>query len=488
LGQQVTGSAPQRLPLCVDLDGTLIHTDLLIESFARMMRQKPWLVFLVPFWLFQGKAALKHKLALRVSMDMVSLPYNVAFLEWLRAEKAAGRELVLVTAADRILAQQVADHLGLFDSVLASDGITNLKGETKFKTLSDQFRTEFEYAGNSTSDLAIWRHCRSAIAVNAPKNLEARIRKAVPEVVSFAPASRRFRAYVAALRPHQWVKNALVFIPLITAHRLFHGADFLRALLGAVCFSLCSSSQYILNDLADLEADRRHPSKRRRPFASGAIPLAHGFVMSPILLAASLFAAAWLSPLLLTLLILYFCISLTYSLYLKRLVLVDVFVLSGLYTSRVVAGHVATGIRFSPWLLSFSLLVFLSLALAKRYSELLHVASSGAIEGRGYRATDLAPVNTFGICSAFLSAIVFMLYIQSSTAVQLYHQPEFLWLLAPLALYWFSRFWLACSRGYLIEDPVIYVMKDKVTYMVGAVAALILFAATRQWSGDLFAR
>jgi 4-hydroxybenzoate polyprenyltransferase len=472
------------VPLCIDLDGTLIKTDLLFESLARLVKQKPWLLLLLPFWGLKGRAALKRSIARRISIDVASLPYNSRFVEWLRREKAAGRKLLLVTAADESLASQVAGHLGLFDGVIASNGRLNVKGKQKLETLQRQLSGQFEYAGNSWADLEIWRHCGSAITVGASPSLLRRVKKDVPRATAFDGRSGSLKHYVAALRVHQWAKNVLVFVPLITSHQFLHPTLLLRSALSFILFSGCSSAQYILNDLVDLENDRRHDTKRRRAFASGDLPLAAGFVLAPVLLAGSLAAAMLLSKLVAAALAAYFILAFWYSLKLKNIVLLDTFVLSGLYTLRIIVGHLVTGVAFSVWLLSFAFFLFLSLAFSKRWAELNNVQrTNGNLAGRGYRVGDMGQVNVFGVCSAFLSAVIFILYLQSDKVRELYREPELLWSLSPVFLYWISRLWIRSSRGEVTEDPVLFVLKDPVTYVVAAVSGLIMLAATAAWPG-----
>jgi len=418
--------------LCVDLDGTLLRTNLLFESLARLLRQKPWLLLVVPFWRLQGSAALQRHLARNVSLDAATLPYNAAYLEWLRKQKSLGRPLVLVTAADLTLARQVSAALGIFDDVQPTGGRT-LDG-----------------------------------------------------AAAFATPGASLRDCIAALRVHQWAKNILGFAPLITSHEIFHLALVWRCTLAMGLFSLCSSAQYILNDLVDLESDRRHATKRMRPFAAGTLPLWAGFVFAPWLLAASLAGALALSaPFALTLAV-YTVAALSYSLHFKKSVLVDVFVLSGLLLLRVIAGQLVTGVVYSVWLLSFGFFLLLSLAFAKRCIELSNSrGGEESLSGRGYQVADLAQVNAFGVCSGFLAAVVFMLYLQSERVRELYRSPDFLWLLSPLFLYWITRVWILSSRGRIHEDPVMFVLKDRPTWWVACLAALIMaLAGAKSWSGN----
>ena len=480
-------SQSSSVPLCIDLDGTLIRTDLLYESLARLLRQKPWLLVMVPLWCLHGRAALKRKIAQHISIDVTCLPYNRALLDWLREQKAAHRRLLLATAAEESLAKRIADYLGLFDGVVASDGLTNLKGKHKLRALRKEAGLAFDYAGNSRADLEIWQHCKNAITVGVSASLLKRVRESVRNVAIFDARFRDRGSYAAAFRLHQWAKNVLIYIPLITAHQILDPILLVKSSISVLLFSLCSSAQYILNDLIDLEGDRRHPKKRTRPFASGSIPLQAGFIMAPVLLVISVSGALLLSKWFALLLISYFVLSFFYSLYLKRIVLLDAFLLSGLYMTRIIAGHLVTGIPFSIWLLSFAFFLFLSLAFGKRWVELDNLQRANRVMvGRGYEVGDITQINLFGVCSAFLSVVIFILYLQSDKVKEMYRQPELLWLLSPLFLYWISRIWILSSRGKIDEDPVIFVLKDPVTYVVGMVSGLIMFAATADWSGMLW--
>jgi 4-hydroxybenzoate polyprenyltransferase len=284
---------------------------------------------------------------------------------------------------------------------------------------------------------------------------------------------------MAALRVHQWAKNVLVFVPLVTGHQL-HPKLLLECLISFFLFSFCSSAQYILNDLMDLEADRHHATKRHRPFASGDLSIISGLIVAPLLLCASLGIALLLNTATASVLAGYFVLSFTYSLYLKRVILLDAFILSGLYTLRIIVGHLVSGVVFSVWLLSFAFFLFLSLAFSKRWAELNNAQrTSGRVVGRGYRVEDIGQINLFGVCSAFLSAVVFILYLQSERVRELYHQPGLLWVLSPVYLYWVSRLWIRSSRGEIGEDPILFVLKDPVTYVIVAISGVIMMVAAR---------
>ena len=468
------------VPLCVDLDGTLIYSDLLWESLAGLLGRKPWLLVMVPFWLLSGRAPLKARLAQAVDLDPAALPYRHDLLDWLREEKEAGRTLILATAADQRLARLVADHLGIFDQVVASDGVRNLKADVKLECLEKLVGGPFDYVGNSAADLPVWRKCRRAILSNAPAGLVARTRAEATVDRVFPAEGGGAWALVRCLRPHQWVKNLLVFVPLIASHRLLEEGELWKTFAAFAAFCLCASAVYVLNDMVDLRADRLHPTKRRRPFASGALPVAAGLVLAPGLGILALLVALPLPPLATLVLAAYFLLSTAYSLFLKRQALVDVFTLTTLYSLRLVMGHSAGAIVYSPWLLSFSFFVFLSLAYAKRTAELyrLRQQGGGLAPGREYHDSDLELLTLFGTASGFAASLVLTLYLNSEKVQELYKRPMFLWLLFPLLLYWVSRIWMLVHRGQMHEDPIQFALKDRVTYVVAAIGAAILILAT----------
>lgn len=468
-------------PLCVDLDGTLIHTDLLIESLLLLLKRNPLWLFALPLWLIKGKAHFKQQLAKRVELDVTRLPFNQPLLAYLREQQAQGRRLVLATAANQRHAEQVAFHLGLFEAILASDAAINLSGTRKRDRLVELFGVGgFDYAGNSIVDLRVWSHAQTAIVVNAGAPLARHVARLVEvECVIPAPAIG-LRTYFKALRLHQWVKNALIFVPLLAAHQALNPTLLLQTTLAFLAFGLCASSVYVLNDLLDLAADRAHPTKCRRPFAAGLIPIQRGLWLIPTLLTLAFLVALWLPLWLSVTLGLYVLLTLAYSLRLKQWVLIDVLALAGLYTLRLGAGGAATGIPLSFWLLALSLFLFLSLALAKRYAELhlCHTNGRDSAAGRGYRTADLETLAQFGIVSGYLSALVLALYIDSADVTALYAEPRLLWLVCPLLLYWISRVWLLARRGILHEDPVVFALTDPGSYAVFALVAGCVWLAT----------
>jgi 4-hydroxybenzoate polyprenyltransferase len=481
--------------LCVDLDGTLVKSDTLHDSALAVARHHPATLLNLPGWLLQGKAALKRHLAATVQLDVAHLPYNRQLLQYLEQQHATGRPIYLATAADADTAHRVADHIGLFTGVLASDGQLNLAGKNKLTAFRSQFGDNFSYIGNATPDLTLLQNCKEPMVANPTPGLRAALRKAgVTPVHTFTESVSPFKAWLKAIRLHQWAKNVLIFLPLLLAHVWAPGL-IAGAVLAFFSFCFCASATYIVNDLLDLEADRQHPRKRRRPFASGDLSALAGVTVVLLFLAISLVLAelvpyviAALSPEFLYLikphyfllwLGIYLVTTLAYSLRLKRSVLLDVIVLSGLYTIRIIAGSAASGIALSTWLGSFSIFFFLSLALVKRFAELESLRKRGGVSagGRGYHITDIEQLRSFGSASGFASVVVLTLYISNLDAAQLYLHTRRLWLLVPVLILWIMRLWLQASRGELNEDPVVYAITDRRSLLLGVVVLVIVFSA-----------
>ena len=489
------GSLSDAPPLCVDLDGTLVKSDTLIDSVLALARQNPRAILAIPGWLAQGKAAFKHHVTHAVSLDVASLPYNQPLLQFLLHQHAAGRPLFLATAADRTLADRVAEHHGIFQGVLASDGSHNLAGDNKLQAFRQCFGDRFSYIGNAKPDLPILLLCKEPMVANPDSALLAGLRTAhVLPTQTFVDSAAPLKAWLSAIRLHQWAKNTLIFLPLLLAHA-WTGPHSLGVLVGAILaffsFGLCASATYIVNDLLDIEADRRHSGKRRRPFAAGNLSALSGIAVIVLFLTASLALALALPHLvarlhdplahpysLLKWLGVYAVTTTAYSLVLKRVVLVDVIVLSGLYTVRIIAGGAASGVPVSTWLAGFSIFFFLSLAFAKRFSELesLQIRGASPANGRGYIIPDIEQLRSFGTSSAYASVVVLMLYI-FNLDTRFYHHPGRLWLLLPVLLLWVSQLWLLASRGELNEDPVVYAITDKRSLLLGVVVFGIVFAA-----------
>jgi 4-hydroxybenzoate polyprenyltransferase/phosphoserine phosphatase len=467
-----------RRPLCVDLDGTVVKSDTLMDSLLLLLRSRPLDTLRVPLWLLRGKAAVKAEVGARVALDVRHLPYNRSVVEYLEVQRGEGRRLYLATGADQILAQRIADHLGLFDGVLASDGSTNLTAGNKLDGLRTTFGDEgYDYIGNAGPDLPLLQHAGTAMIANPTPALRARLRShGITVHREFQDRESPVKAVLKALRLHQWAKNILIFVPMLLAHVLRAGV-FADAAIAFVSFSLCASSTYIANDLLDIESDRRHPRKRNRPFAAGDLSVLTGVLIGAVLLGGAIAIAAAFLPLRFLLwLFLYILGTLSYSLVLKRVVLVDVIVLAGLYTVRLLAGAAATRVEISPWFAAFSVFLFLSLAMVKRFSELQNTRARGQAiaNGRGYQLGDIEQLRSFGTSNASAAVLVFLIYVGISHDVNgLYHHPDRLWLIAPLMIYWLSRVWLLASRGELDEDPVIFAVTDRISLLTGAAVAVV---------------
>jgi 4-hydroxybenzoate polyprenyltransferase/phosphoserine phosphatase len=458
-------SSEPREILVVDLDGTLLRSDMLYESFWSAFSRDWRSPFLSAAALSRGRASLKRHLATAAFIEASTLPYDRKVIAFIEEWRESGGRTALVTASDQALAQAIADHLGIFDEVHGSDGSLNLKGEKKGNVLEERFgKKGFAYMGDAAADLPAWQRAAKAITVNAPAALRREAERVCETVEHLATEARSFKPYVKALRPHQWLKNVLVFVPMLGAHQL-DGPTFLSSLLAFICFSLVASGVYVLNDLLDLSADRAHPRKRNRPLASGSIPIAHGTWMAAGLIILGAILAVFIGWNFVLVMAGYYLLTTAYSLHLKRRVVIDICVLAGLYTMRIVAGGVATAIPLSIWLLAFSVFFFLALAAVKRQAELIDSAERGNLKasGRGYHADDLPIISMIAIGAGYVSVLVMILYVNSPAVVELYARPEALWGVCAVLLYWITRTVMVAHRGGMHDDPVVYAAKDRIS-------------------------
>ena len=469
---------PDTTPLVVDLDGTLVVGDTLVEGLALLVSARPASLARLPLWLLRGKASFKQAVAARAGLSPASLPFNPEVMRRLRAAKAAGRPAYLATGADRATAETLAQYLGHeigapLDGVFASDGKISLTGARKAARLCDAFgHGGFDYIGDEGRDLAIWRVARRALVVAPSERLLARLYRVAPDAEVIPGTTPRLLDYVRALRPHQWLKNVLVFLPLIAAH-VIAGEAFLAALGAFAALCLVASGTYLGNDILDLPEDRAHPSKCRRPLASGSMPLGHGLALAPVLVLAGLALAAAVSMGVLALVGVYLVGTSAYSLYFKRQIFVDVVILAALYVVRVLVGVAAIGVPVSPWFLAFSMFLFLMLALVKRHKELtgLLAAERTQADGRAYAVGDLPVLAALGAASGFAAVLVLALYLNSPEVDTRYTRPEVLWLLCPLLMYWMGRLLILANRGEVHDDPVVFALGDRVSLIVGALSA-----------------
>lgn len=473
--------APGRA-VCVDLDGTLVQTDTLWESLLILAKRRPWELVQAVSWRLRGKAYFKHQVAARAAPDAALLPYRPEVLASLEVFKAEGRTIYLATAADQRIARQVARHLGLFDDVLASDGDTNCSGADKLAAVRRRLDGRgFDYWGDSRADLPLWQAADEACVIAPTAGLWKAVQAVSASAKVAAPRKHAWKPLIAALRPHQWSKNLLLFLPLFLAHQWHDLHKVVLALLGFAAFSAAASAIYIVNDLLDIESDRRHPVKRRRPFAAGELSIPAGLCLAGVSATVSLaLGIAGLVPAFTIWLIVYLLTTTAYSLVLKKRIVLDVIVLAGLYTLRIAAGAAAVSVPLSAWLLAFGMFFFLSLALGKRYIELRRTpnGSEMSLPGRGYHADDAQLLEQIGPTSGYLAALVFCLYIESGAVKHLYGHRELLWLVCPLLLYWITRFWLLARRREVHYDPVAFALKDRPSLAVIAATAVTVILAS----------
>lgn len=465
-------------PLAVDLDGTLVKTDTLVELTLVVIKHNWLALFLLPLWLVRGRPYFKRQLAARGRLSAEMLSYTDELVQYLREQKDRGRSLCLVSAAAPAVAKNVAGHLGFFEDVIVSDTI-HLSGKAKARALAARFgRGGYVYAGNSWRDVPVWRAGAGAIVVNASKAVERSAGAAGPIERVIAAPKVTWQTWARLLRSYQWIKNVLVFVPMVAAHVVTPEAVRSAALAWAA-FCLVASSSYLLNDLFDLPADRQHSSKRRRPLAAGEVSLLAAVVLWPVLIAMGLGIGSLVSPVFVGWLGAYLVMANLYSLLLKQWLLIDVVMLGLLYTLRIFAGASAVEVVVSAWLLVFSLFLFMSLALLKRFCELARLSDGeqSLVAGRGYHVADRVPIGVMGIASGYLAALVLSLYISSEEVVVLYRRPEGLWLLVPLLLYWISRVWVLAWRGDTDDDPVVFAERDLASYVVLGVGLATVWLA-----------
>lgn len=466
------------VPLVVDLDGTLIKSDLLYESFLILLAQSPLKALQAALELRNGKSELKCRIADEAVIEIETLPFNEDVLRFIEAARAGGQKIYVASASDRRYVEALADHLGLFDGVFATENGVNLAGEKKAQHLCNEFgEGGFDYIGDAHIDEAVWRKARNVYIANASLKHLAEVRKWAPHAEPIGLHKSSWKPYIKALRVHQWLKNILVFVPAIAAHSLWSNLG--TCILAFLSFSLCASSVYILNDLLDLKNDRAHTTKKNRPFAAGTVPIFHGAILFPMLLISAIITSLFLSWKFLAVLGTYYLLTCAYSFYLKKKMLVDVVALACLYGCRLWAGAAAISIALSPWLLAFAVFIFLCLALVKRCSELIDriARGKGDPSGRGYRLTDLPALQGMAAAAGYISTLVMALYLNSPAVRVLYRNPNWLWLMCVILLFWVSRTLLLTHRGEMHDDPVVFAATDRVS-QVTALACMIVVLAS----------
>jgi 4-hydroxybenzoate polyprenyltransferase/phosphoserine phosphatase len=467
--------------LCVDLDGTLIATDTLWESLLLLVKHHPRVALRAPFWLLRGRAYLKRRIALCVRPNAATLPYRSDVLDFVREAHRRGRHVVLATASDHQVATEVAGHLGCFSGVLASDGTSNLAESRKSDALVRRFGFgEFDYIGDSRADLASFASANRALLVDPSPLLLRKVRAVAKVHHIFAAPKRRWTTVLRALRVQQWIKNVLVFVPLVMAHKIQDGPRLVAASVLFIVFSLLASGVYVANDLLDLEADRQHPRKKHRPFAAGALSIPAGVALSAGLVCGALTVSALTFPAqIVACIAAYAGLAAAYSYRLKRIVVADVIVLASLYVVRIVAGALAVSVPLSHWLVGFSMFIFLSLALMKRHAELTLLDRGGRTDaaGRGYQTQDREWLGSAGIASGYLSVVVLALYVTSKDVEVLYRSPTILWPVCVAVLFWITSMWALAHRGSIDDDPLVVTLKDPVSQAIGALVAVLTCVA-----------
>jgi len=477
------GSTEESVALIVDLDGTLISTDTLLESVLMLFHKAPWLILLFPIWLIRGgRAGLKHEISSRISLDVTTLPYRNDVIDTISDARKNGRPIILATAAHKDIGENVADHLGVFDHVIATTKERNAKAENKLKAIYEYLdEKEFDYIGDSKADLPIWKASRWKYAVSPSQNIKKLLSKF--NNVSFIGEFKtlKFKTILRSVRIHQWAKNILLFVPLVLSQQYSNIESVSGSIIAFLSFGLCASATYLWNDLLDLPSDRQHPNKKTRPLASGDMSVIKGIALSFILLATSFILPILYLPIQFTLMLFgYIALTVSYTFYFKRKLMTDVLMLGGLYAYRILVGAAAINVVVSPWLLAFSIFFFLSLALVKRFTDLscLKANQKDKVGGRGYYVSDLDMVRSLGTSASYISVLVMALYVSSPSVTDLYPSPNWLWLLCIIFLYWLSRIWFLAGRNQMPDDPVLFAVKDKISYMVGiSVLAVLLLAS-----------
>lgn len=469
------------VPLVIDLDHTLLSTDTLHEALIRFLRRQGSEAWRIPGWLVAGKAVVKRQLSAALTAEDVAhfpvVPDLVAFAE---REARLGRPVVLATAADHAVAEKVAARFPFFSEIIASDGRANLKGLAKAERLARRFPGGFIYAGDAPADLHIWGRALGAIVVGNSARLQGRVRGATDILTTFRRDSSRVVDALRSLRLHQWAKNALVFVPLVLGGEFLDPTAWGYAAIGFLAIGLLASATYVLNDLWDLQEDRQHWSKRNRPLASGRLSIAAGLALVAVAGLGALALAVVLGPAAMVTLACYLAVSLAYSFRFKREPIVDVLFLAMLFSIRLALGMVVSAAVFSPWLMVFSMFIFLSLSLAKRQTEITRMIEHGRDRtlGRGYRAKDAPLVLALGVGTMMATVLIMVLYlIEDAFPTGLYSNPQFLWGFPVVIFLFLARIWLLCHRGELDDDPVAFAIRDKMSLGYGAVMVALFVAA-----------
>ena len=472
--------------LCVDLDGTFLQTDMLYESFVYCFMKNPLILFLCIIWLIRGgKTLLKEKLANKYSFDPILLPVNTSVHNLIRSKKDHGYLVFLISAsADQILKAIFERYSYLFNgyfgtgTVVTGGGEPNLQGVNKAEFIKENFKnSHIEYIGNSNADIIVWKNCSKGYAVSSNTNkfpselhleyLKPNAQKSIIKLI------------LKQLRVHQWIKNSLIFLPLVASHQILSPTTYLYSLFGICAFSLITSTVYVINDLLDLENDRAHETKKKRPLASGDLSILLGLYLAFACFTSGAIIAYAISPLFLILALVYILINLFYSAKAKKLIILDCILLAMMYTYRIFLGTIIASLEVSVWLISFSFFLFLSLAFIKRYAELFNLKkqSMEKTKGRAYQVNDMPVIIGMAIGAGFLSILVLDIYLNQDEIKEAFQSIWFAYFCLPTLLYWLARIFIKTARGNMNEDPVAYALKDKASLVIGTLFVVFFLSA-----------
>jgi 4-hydroxybenzoate polyprenyltransferase len=470
-------------PLLVDLDGSLLKTDTLFELLLLTIKSNIFYLFLIPFWLLKGKSFFKKSLFERVKLDVINLPYNEEVILFLQKQHNENRRIILCSGTWHKIAEEITAHFNWIDEYKATDDTINLTGTNKKRWAVETYGLNgYDYLGNSNVDIVVWNSAHSAIVVGQKHFIDKCKKQNNIKLESYIELDGfSLGLWLKALRIHQWAKNGLLFIPIFTAHKFNEYDLIINTILAFVAFGVCASATYIINDLLDLEADRAHDTKKYRPFASGNLSLKSGITVSILMLLTSMLIGYYVGIAFFLVLVIYIFVTILYSLYLKRLQTVDVITLASLFTIRVIAGAAAINVMPTFWLLSFSMFIFLSLALVKRVAELIktqEIKGESSIVGRGYFTADIIILQSLGGASGLIAVLVFALYINSNEVIEQYTYPQVLWLMCPILGYWIMRVWMLVARNQMDQDPIFFAIKDRNSWYAAVLAGIVFMFAS----------
>lgn len=463
---------PQVVPLVVELDGGLLRIDSRHDTLLGMARRLPGYIRSNPSVLSEGAKAIRSALTEKAASDVETWPVDQVLVGSLEKQAALGRKIVLLSEADPVVADAVASRFPFISQIVTADGLSRMTREAKARLLGEKFPAGFNLAGRPAKVADAQINARVDEAVQSPFESSA----AEPSVATSPTLSLNLRGLIKCMRLHQWSKNVLIFLPAILDGKASDPVAWIAAAIGFIALGLVASATYIVNDIWDLADDRRHWSKRHRPLASGAVPIKQALVWAAVLSVTGIglaVAVNWSSVLLLGL---YAAVTLGYTFGLKRVPILDVMILAGLFTLRLGLGMALTQASISHWLLVFSMFVFTSLSAAKRHTEIRRQIEKGVTEtGRGYQPADLPLMLGFGLASMFAALLISVLYlIEDAFPSGFYSSPVYLWCVPILMSLFLGRIWLLSQRGELKDDPVEFAVLDRVSLVLGALMVINL--------------